>query len=215
MPFSASQISPSTPKTLRSFSLHATSLVRLISFSLFLLCFVLSFGILVFLVKYLWTLLSFLTLSWTPTNLFLFRHIVHQHLCTVIFVRFQGGQYFVEQIIDEASLILRIFRLRRRSYQRWRHPETPPTSTTMRRRRSGSLPRRSVRRSSMTFSQRLWAAATLSSEKKDLKHWGISRLLPALKRQIHEPLVNSIFPIKTYQLDGRAPKVLGWGVPAP
>ena len=193
MPFSASQISPSTPKTLRSFSLHATSLVRLISFSLFLLCFVPSFTFPVFLVQFPQFSIS---LSWTPTNLFLFRH-VHQHLCTVIFVRFQGGQYFVEQIIDEASLILRIFRLRRRSYQRWRHPETPPTSTTMRRRRSGSLPRRSVRRSSMTFSQRLWAAATLSSEKKDLKHWGISRLLPALKRQIHEPLVNSIFPIKT------------------
>ena len=169
MPFSASQISPCTPKTLRSFSLHATSLVRLISFSLFLLCAVLSLSIPVFLVKSLRTLPQFTNLSWTPTNLFLFRH-VHQHLCTVIFVRFQGGQYFVEQIIDEASLILRIFRLRRRSYQRWRHPETPPTSTTTRRRRSGSLPPRSVRRSSMTFSQRLWAAATLSSEKKDLRH---------------------------------------------
>ena len=153
MPFSASQISPSTPKTLRSFSLHAMiSLVRLISFSLFyfVLC-CLSVSLSSWL-GFFELFLSFLTLSWTPTNLFLFRHIVHQHLCTVIFVRFQGGQYFVEQIIDEASLILRIFRLRRRSYQRWRHPETPPTSMTMRRRRSGFLPRRSVRRSSTTSS---------------------------------------------------------------
>jgi len=42
--------------------------------------------------------------------------------------------------------------------------------------------------------------AALWSEKKDLTHWGISRLFPALKRQILEPLVNSIFPIKTYRL---------------
>ena len=71
MPFSASQISPCTPKTLRSFSLHATSLVRLISFSLFyfvLCCLSVSLSSRL---SFLGLFLSFLTLSLTHTNMFL------------------------------------------------------------------------------------------------------------------------------------------------
>jgi len=48
--------------------------------------------------------------------------------------------------------------------------------------------------------------------KMDLTHWGISRLLPALKRQIHEPLVNSIFSYQDLSTHTwrTGPKVLGW-----